>query len=144
LKERRASSSDVKGTGIRVGGNLIQPGSAKPPASFSTPFGLGSGASGGYLKRKTTRNVQQTVQQQQTMSSTSSRTTVENKQRKTLNFDKTFCVVLQLNKFLNFEQSKKENVKISPKQCCGSDPDPDPVRFGYFFIGSESTKIDIF
>jgi hypothetical protein len=85
LKERRASSSDVKGTGIRIGGNLIQPGSAKPPASFSTPFGLASGASasgGGYLKRKASRNVQQTAVQQQTISSsTSTRTTVESKQR---------------------------------------------------------------
>jgi len=41
-KERRASA-DVKGTGIRPGGGLVEPGGGKPPpASFCMPFGGGS------------------------------------------------------------------------------------------------------
>merc|ERR1712223_1887480 len=44
-KERRASTSDLKGSGIRVGGNLVEP-SVKPCMPF------GSGAGGGNVVRR--------------------------------------------------------------------------------------------
>jgi len=45
-KERRSSSAEVKGSGIRTGGNLIEP-SSKPPPSMLMPFG-----SNNLVKRK--------------------------------------------------------------------------------------------
>jgi len=63
-KERRASTSDLKGSGIRVGGNLVEP-SAKP----CMPFGSGGG---GVVRR---RQVNKSSQQQKTTrSSSTSRT----------------------------------------------------------------------
>jgi len=65
-KERRASTSDLKGSGIRVGGNLVEP-SAKPCMPF------GSGAGGGNVVRR--RQVNKSSQQQKTTrSSSTSRT----------------------------------------------------------------------
>lgn len=64
-KERRASTSDLKGSGIRTGGNLVEP-SAKP----CMPFGSGGG--GAVLKR---RQVNKSSQQKTTRSSSTSRTT---------------------------------------------------------------------
>merc|ERR1719350_1932913 len=63
-KERRASTSDLKGSGIRTGGNLVEP-SAKP----CMPFGSGGG--GAVLKR---RQVNKSSQQKTTRSSSTSRT----------------------------------------------------------------------
>merc|ERR1719167_2140734 len=65
-KERRASTSDLKGSGIRVGGNLVEP-SVKPCMPF------GSGAGGGNVVRR--RQVNKSSQQQKTTrSSSTSRT----------------------------------------------------------------------
>merc|ERR1711892_1338735 len=55
---RRASTSDIKGTGIRVGGNLVEP-SSKP--NMCMPFGS-SNKSGGYMKRRVNKTVQQSSQ----------------------------------------------------------------------------------
>merc|ERR1719234_1351823 len=66
-KERRASTSDLKGSGIRVGGNQIEP-SAKP----CMPFGSGAGGGGNVVRR---RQVNKSSQQQKTTrSSSTSRT----------------------------------------------------------------------
>jgi len=62
-KERRASTSDLKGSGIRVGGNQIEP-SAKP----CMPFGSGAGGGGGVVRR---RQVNKSSQQQKTTRSSS-------------------------------------------------------------------------
>jgi len=55
---RRASTSDIKGSGIRVGGNLVEP-SSKP--NMCMPFGS-SNKTGGYMKRRVNKTVQQSSQ----------------------------------------------------------------------------------
>jgi len=55
---RRASTSDIKGSGIRVGGNLVEP-STKP--NMCMPFGSAN-KSGGYMKRRVNKTVQQSSQ----------------------------------------------------------------------------------
>jgi len=57
---RRASTSDIKGSGIRVGGNLVEP-SSKPQQNMCMPFGSAN-KSGGYMKRRVTKTVQQSSQ----------------------------------------------------------------------------------
>merc|ERR1719495_2954166 len=55
---RRASTSDIKGSGIRVGGNLVEP-STKP--NMCMPFGSAN-KSDGYMKRRVNKTVQQSSQ----------------------------------------------------------------------------------
>eukprot|EP00091_Calanus_sinicus_P011643 TRINITY_DN2626_c0_g1_i1.p1 TRINITY_DN2626_c0_g1~~TRINITY_DN2626_c0_g1_i1.p1 ORF type:complete len:570 (-),score=137.78 TRINITY_DN2626_c0_g1_i1:1892-3601(-) len=62
---RRASTSDIKGSGIRVGGNLVEP-SAKPQPNMCMPFGS-SNKSGGYMKRRVNKTVQQSSQSSSTV-----------------------------------------------------------------------------
>jgi hypothetical protein len=61
---RRASTSDIKGSGIRVGGNLVEP-SSKPQPNMCMPFGS-SNKSGGYMKRRVNKTVQQSSQSSST------------------------------------------------------------------------------
>jgi len=49
---RRASTSDIKGSGIRVGANLVEPSSKAQPCM---PFG-NANKSGGYVKRRVNKN----------------------------------------------------------------------------------------
>jgi len=49
---RRASTSDIKGSGIRVGSNLVEPSSKAQPCM---PFG-NANKSGGYVKRRVNKN----------------------------------------------------------------------------------------
>merc|ERR1719317_1158384 len=65
---RRASTSDIKGSGIRVGGNLVEP-STKP--NMCMPFGSAN-KSGGYMKRRVNKTVQQSSIQLRTRDSHSS------------------------------------------------------------------------
>jgi len=58
---RRASTSDIKGSGIRVGGNLVEP-SAKPQPNMCMPFGS-SNMTGSYVKRRVTKSTQQSNQE---------------------------------------------------------------------------------
>ncbi|XP_023323723.1 uncharacterized protein LOC111697828 [Eurytemora carolleeae] len=58
-KERRSSTADVRGSGIRTGGNLIEP-SGKPPSNFFMPFG--SSAQNSFTKRKSSKTVQSSEQ----------------------------------------------------------------------------------
>lgn len=58
---RRASTSDIKGSGIRVGGNLVEP-SAKPQPNMCMPFGS-SNMTGSYVKRRVTKSTQQSTQE---------------------------------------------------------------------------------
>merc|ERR1719495_653918 len=58
---RRASTSDIKGSGIRVGGNLVEP-SAKPQPNMCMPFGS-SNMTGNYVKRRVTKSTQQSNQE---------------------------------------------------------------------------------
>merc|ERR1719495_3105007 len=58
---RRASTSDIKGSGIRVGGNLVEP-SAKPQPNMCMPFSS-SNMTGSYVKRRVTKSTQQTTQE---------------------------------------------------------------------------------
>jgi len=66
---RRASTSDIKGSGIRVGGNLVEP-SSKP--NMCMPFGS-SNKSGGYVKRR----INKTQMVQKSSQSSSSQASVE-------------------------------------------------------------------
>ena len=57
---RRASTSDIKGSGIRTGGNQIEP--SVKSQNFCMPFGSAK-ASGGFIKKKTKAVVNQSAQQ---------------------------------------------------------------------------------
>merc|ERR1711892_1545306 len=69
---RRASTSDIKGSGIRVGGNLVEP-SSKP--NMCMPFGS-SNKSGGYVKRRV--NKSQMVQKSSQSSSSQASVELQN------------------------------------------------------------------
>merc|ERR1719312_1852194 len=72
---RRASTSDIKGSGIRVGGNLVEP-SSKP--NICMPFGNGA-KSGGYMKRRVNKTVQQSSQSSSTQETHTAQQITESK-----------------------------------------------------------------
>lgn len=57
---RRASTSDIKGSGIRTGGNMVEP--SVKSQNFCMPFGSAKGG-GGFVKKRTTKTVNQSAQQ---------------------------------------------------------------------------------
>ena len=57
---RRASTSDIKGSGIRNGGNLAEP--SVKSHNFCMPFGSGK-TGGGFVKKRTSKTVNQSAQQ---------------------------------------------------------------------------------
>merc|ERR1719312_2024208 len=72
---RRASTSDIKGSGIRVGGNLVEP-STKP--NMCMPFGSAN-KSGGYMKRRVNKTVQQSSQSSSTQETHTAQQITESK-----------------------------------------------------------------
>ena len=57
---RRASTSDIKGSGIRTGGNLVEP--SVKTQNFCMPFGSAK-AKGNFVQKKTKQVVNQSAQQ---------------------------------------------------------------------------------
>ena len=57
---RRASTSDIKGSGIRTGGNLVEP--SVKSQNFCMPFGSAK-ANGGFVKKRNKQVVNQSAQQ---------------------------------------------------------------------------------
>merc|ERR1711963_1031639 len=62
---RRASTSDIKGSGIRTGGNLVEP--SVKSQNFCMPFGSAK-ANGGFMKKRSKQVVQNQNAQQITES----------------------------------------------------------------------------
>ena len=57
---RRASTSDIKGSGIRTGGNMVEP--SVKSQNFCMPFGSAK-AKGNFVQKKTKQVVNQSAQQ---------------------------------------------------------------------------------
>ena len=57
---RRASTSDIKGSGIRTGGNMVEP--SVKTQNFCMPFGSAK-AKGNFVQKKTKQVVNQSAQQ---------------------------------------------------------------------------------